>query len=174
MALLGALGTASASKPPHHKSACALHSFLLLCSVDLFRSVHCATRIRQTLHFRLQLHNLLQTRLPAGEEAAIKVLSKHTEGNKMLNIKSEVNVLRAVKRQLDGHAHLCQMLDTFEDIHNVYIILEMCGGWMLRDYLDYCGFFEEDYARWVMRQVRGAGDGQPPDLVHSQDDWFIF
>lgn len=68
-------------------------------------------------------------------------------------------MLRAIKRQLPDHPNICQLIDTFEDMHNIFIILDVCDGWHVKDYLDYCGFFEEDYARWVIQQVRCSRPG---------------
>ncbi|KAH9695682.1 CDPK-related kinase 5 [Citrus sinensis] len=66
------------------------------------------------------------------------------------DVRREVKILRA----LSGHSNLVKFYDAFEDLDNVYIVMELCeGGELLDRILSRCGKYSEDEAKAVLVQI---------------------
>ncbi|XP_025013606.2 CDPK-related protein kinase isoform X2 [Ricinus communis] len=66
------------------------------------------------------------------------------------DVRREVKILKA----LAGHGNLIQFYDAFEDIDNVYIVMELCeGGELLDRILSRGGKYSEDDAKAVLVQI---------------------
>ncbi|KAK7258660.1 hypothetical protein RIF29_24242 [Crotalaria pallida] len=62
----------------------------------------------------------------------------------------EVKVLKA----LFGHANLIKFYDAFEDVNNVYIVMELCeGGELLDRIIDRGGRYPEDDSKAIIVQI---------------------
>ncbi|XP_050232723.1 CDPK-related protein kinase-like isoform X2 [Mercurialis annua] len=66
------------------------------------------------------------------------------------DVRREVKILRT----LGGHGNLVQFYDSFEDVDNVYIVMELCeGGELLDKILSRGGKYPEDDAKSVLVQI---------------------
>ncbi|KDO49131.1 hypothetical protein CISIN_1g007776mg [Citrus sinensis] len=86
------------------------------------------------------------------QKVAIKVIpkSKMTTAIAVEDVRREVKILRA----LSGHSNLVKFYDAFEDLDNVYIVMELCeGGELLDRILSRCGKYSEDEAKAVLVQI---------------------
>lgn len=87
-----------------------------------------------------------------GQQVAVKVISKAkmTTAIAIEDVRREVKILRA----LTGHLNLVKFYDAYEDVENVYIVMELCeGGELLDRILARGGKYSEDDAREVMVQI---------------------
>ncbi|KAI4319636.1 hypothetical protein MLD38_033214 [Melastoma candidum] len=90
-----------------------------------------------------------------GQEVAVKVIpkSKMTTAIAIEDVRREVKILRA----LTGHRNLVQFHDAYEDVDNVYIVMELCkGGELLDRILSRGGKYSEEDARVVIVQILSA------------------
>ncbi|KAL9417955.1 hypothetical protein AB3S75_040870 [Citrus x aurantiifolia] len=86
------------------------------------------------------------------QKVAVKVIpkSKMTTAIAVEDVRREVKILRA----LSGHSNLVKFYDAFEDLDNVYIVMELCeGGELLDRILSRCGKYSEDEAKAVLVQM---------------------
>lgn len=87
-----------------------------------------------------------------GQQIAVKVIpkAKMTTAIAIEDVRREVKILRA----LAGHHNLVKFHDAFEDLENVYIVMELCeGGELLDRILARGGKYSEDDAKAVMVQI---------------------
>ncbi|KAJ6820195.1 CDPK-related kinase 1-like [Iris pallida] len=87
-----------------------------------------------------------------GEELAVKVIpkAKMTTAIAIEDVRREVRILSA----LTGHENLVQFYDAYEDMENVYIVMELCkGGELLDRILSRGGKYSEEDAKAVMVQI---------------------
>ncbi|KAL3538898.1 hypothetical protein ACH5RR_002264 [Cinchona calisaya] len=87
-----------------------------------------------------------------GQNVAVKVIPKEkmTTAIAIEDVRREVKILQA----LTTHSNLVQFYDTFEDLENVYIVMELCqGGELLDRILASGGKYTEDDAKVVMVQI---------------------
>ncbi|XP_050232722.1 CDPK-related kinase 5-like isoform X1 [Mercurialis annua] len=87
-----------------------------------------------------------------GQQVAVKVIpkSKMTTAIAVEDVRREVKILRT----LGGHGNLVQFYDSFEDVDNVYIVMELCeGGELLDKILSRGGKYPEDDAKSVLVQI---------------------
>ncbi|KAL3515250.1 hypothetical protein ACH5RR_022152 [Cinchona calisaya] len=87
-----------------------------------------------------------------GQNVAVKVLTKDklTTAIAIEDVRREVKILQA----LTAHSNLVQFYDAFEDLDNVYIVMELCqGGELLDRILARGGKYTEDDAKVVMVQI---------------------
>ncbi|PKA49496.1 CDPK-related protein kinase [Apostasia shenzhenica] len=87
-----------------------------------------------------------------GQRVAVKVIpkAKMTTSISIEDVRREVKILKA----LSGHENLVQFYDAYEDIENVYIIMELCeGGELLDKILSRGGKYSEEDAKAVMVQI---------------------
>lgn len=87
-----------------------------------------------------------------GQKVAVKVIPKNkmTTAIAIEDVRREVKILQALK----AHGNLVQFYDAFEDLDNVYIVMELCqGGELLDRILARGGKYTEDDAKGVMVQI---------------------
>ncbi|KAH8510829.1 hypothetical protein Peur_052474 [Populus x canadensis] len=87
-----------------------------------------------------------------GQQVAVKVIpkSKMTTAIAVEDVRREVRILK----DLTGHNNLVHFYDAFEDLDNVYIVMELCeGGELLDRILSRGGKYSEDDAKAVMVQI---------------------
>ncbi|KAI4319947.1 hypothetical protein MLD38_033480 [Melastoma candidum] len=87
-----------------------------------------------------------------GQTVAVKVISKAkmTTAISIEDVRREVKILKA----LSGHRHLIKFYDAFEDVNNVYIVMELCeGGELLDRILSRGGRYREDEAKPIVLQI---------------------
>ncbi|KAK7282526.1 hypothetical protein RIF29_11378 [Crotalaria pallida] len=87
-----------------------------------------------------------------GQSVAVKIISKAkmTSAIAIEDVRREVKMLKA----LSGHANLVKFYDAFEDVNNVYIVMELCeGGELLDRILDRGGRYPEDDAKAIIVQI---------------------
>ncbi|CAK7329824.1 unnamed protein product [Dovyalis caffra] len=87
-----------------------------------------------------------------GQQVAVKIIpkSKMTTAIAVEDVRREVRILR----DLTGHNNLVHFYDAFEDLDNVYIVMELCeGGELLDRILSRGGKYSEDDAKAVMVQI---------------------
>merc|ERR1719510_2822325 len=99
------------------------------------------------------------TNLTTKEKVAIKVVNKYKYPKKKLtksffdDMRHEVRLMRAALE----HPNIIHVVEVFEDISNLYIIMEHCSGGELFDRIDSDGVgakdFNEKKASQVMRQI---------------------
>ncbi|KAH9695686.1 CDPK-related kinase 5 [Citrus sinensis] len=77
------------------------------------------------------------------QKVAIKVIpkSKMTTAIAVEDVRREVKILRA----LSGHSNLVKFYDAFEDLDNVYIVMELCEGGELLDRILSSHFLEQNF-----------------------------
>ncbi|CAL0319551.1 unnamed protein product [Lupinus luteus] len=86
------------------------------------------------------------------QSVAVKIISKA----KMTSAISIEDVRREVKmlKTLSGHKNFVKFYDAFEDVNNVYIVMELCeGGELLDRILDRGGRYPEDDAKAIILQI---------------------
>ncbi|KAG5036070.1 hypothetical protein JHK87_010980 [Glycine soja] len=87
-----------------------------------------------------------------GQSVAVKIISKAkmTSAIAIEDVRREVKMLKA----LSGHKNLVKFYDAFEDVNNVYIVMELCeGGELLDRILDRGGRYPEDDAKAILVQI---------------------
>ncbi|KAL1337291.1 hypothetical protein HN51_031949 [Arachis hypogaea] len=87
-----------------------------------------------------------------GQSVAVKIISKAkmTSAIAIEDVRREVKMLKA----LSGHKNLVKFHDAFEDVNNVYIVMELCeGGELLDRILDRGGRYTEDDAKVILLQI---------------------
>eukprot|EP00258_Populus_trichocarpa_P048202 XP_024464221.1 CDPK-related kinase 5 isoform X3 [Populus trichocarpa] len=87
-----------------------------------------------------------------GQQVAVKVIPKPkmTTAIAVEDVRREVRILRG----LTGHNNVVHFYDAFEDLDNVYIVMELCkGGELLDRILSRGGKYSEDDAKAVMVQI---------------------
>ncbi|KAL9333468.1 hypothetical protein Peur_073607 [Populus x canadensis] len=87
-----------------------------------------------------------------GQQVAVKVIPKPkmTTAIAVEDVRREVRILRG----LTGHNNVVHFYDAFEDLDNVYIVMELCkGGELLNRVLSRGGKYSEDDAKAVMVQI---------------------
>uniref|UniRef100_A0A7C9AWQ9 non-specific serine/threonine protein kinase n=1 Tax=Opuntia streptacantha TaxID=393608 RepID=A0A7C9AWQ9_OPUST len=87
-----------------------------------------------------------------GQQVAVKVIpkAKMTTAIAIEDVRREVKILRA----LTGHLNLVKFYDAYEDLENVYVVMELCeGGELLDRILARGGKYTEDDAKAVMVQI---------------------
>ncbi|CAL0305399.1 unnamed protein product [Lupinus luteus] len=87
-----------------------------------------------------------------GQSVAVKIISKAkmTSAIAIEDVRREVKMLKA----LSGHTNLVKFYEAFEDVNNVYIVMELCeGGELLDRILDRGGRYPEDDAKAIIVQI---------------------
>ncbi|EWC45265.1 hypothetical protein DRE_05992 [Drechslerella stenobrocha 248] len=90
---------------------------------------------------------------PDGDIYAAKVVSKKSLSSQRMKSKflGELQVHKTME-----HPNIVKFKECFEDPHNVYMILELCGNKSLMDLLRKRKFFTEPEARFFLIQMLGA------------------
>ena len=86
-----------------------------------------------------------------GPEYALKIFIKSDlkkENDKGARLLNEIKIHRAL-----NHEHICKYEHSFEDKKNVYILMELCQGGTMADYLKLRKSLEEYEIRYYMFQV---------------------
>ena len=73
---------------------------------------------------------------------ALKILNRAYVENKFDSIQEEINVLC----QLD-HPNIIKLFETYEDVRNIYLVMELCEGGELFDRIIDTGHYSENSAR---------------------------
>lgn len=112
-----------------------------------------------------------------GEMFAVKIIDKKALKGKEDSLENEIKVLRrfseSARRRVDAegsengprltHPNIVQLLETFEDKHKVYLIMELVTGGELFDRIVQKGSYTEKDASDLIRQVLEA-----VDYMHEQ------
>ncbi|XP_034230575.1 LOW QUALITY PROTEIN: calcium/calmodulin-dependent protein kinase type 1-like [Thrips palmi] len=120
---------------------------------------------------------LAESRERPGELFAVKIIDKKALKGKEDSLENEIKVLRrfseSAKRRNDPegaengprltHPNIVQLLETFEDKHKVYLIMELVTGGELFDRIVQKGSYTEKDASDLIRQVLEA-----VDYMHEQ------
>lgn len=88
--------------------------------------------------------------VPTNREVALKAVDKNLSS--LETVATEI----AAMRRLQGHPHIVQLYDVFEDDRFVYMALEYCPNGNLHDYLVSKGRLSEEHARVWFRQLLSA------------------
>ncbi|KAF3626751.1 CDPK-related kinase 4 [Capsicum annuum] len=86
------------------------------------------------------------------QPVAVKIISKAkmTTAISIEDVRREVKILKA----LSGHQNLVKFYDAFEDVNNVYIVMELCeGGELLDRILSRGGRYTEEDAKSIVVQI---------------------
>lgn len=86
------------------------------------------------------------------QQVAVKIISKAkmTTAIAIEDVRREVKILKA----LSGHKNLIKFYEAFEDMHNVYVVMELCeGGELLDRILARGGRYTEDDAKNIVVQM---------------------
>ncbi|OIV96869.1 hypothetical protein TanjilG_08730 [Lupinus angustifolius] len=86
------------------------------------------------------------------QSVAVKIISKAkmTSAIAIEDVQREVKMLKT----LSGHKNFVKFYDAFEDVNNVYIVMELCeGGELLDRILDRGGRYPEDDAQAIILQI---------------------
>ncbi|XP_004502721.1 CDPK-related kinase 4-like [Cicer arietinum] len=87
-----------------------------------------------------------------GQSVAVKIITKAkmTSAIAIEDVRREVKMLKA----LSGHRNLVKFYDAFEDVNNVYIVMELCeGGELLDRILERGGRYTEKDAKAILVQI---------------------
>ena len=84
---------------------------------------------------------------------AVKIIDKKALKGKEDSLENEIKVLRRLK-----HPNIVQLLETFEDKHKVYLVMELVTGGELFDRIVEKGSYTEKDASGLIRQVLEAVD----------------
>lgn len=86
------------------------------------------------------------------QQVAVKIISKAkmTTAIAIEDVRREVKILKA----LSGHKNLIKFYEAFEDMHNIYVVMELCeGGELLDRILARGGRYTEDDAKNIVVQM---------------------
>ncbi|XP_043282627.1 calcium/calmodulin-dependent protein kinase type 1 isoform X2 [Venturia canescens] len=93
-----------------------------------------------------------------GQMFAVKIIDKKALKGKEDSLENEIKVLRRLT-----HPNIVQLLETFEDKHKVYLVMELVTGGELFDRIVEKGSYTEKDASGLIRQVLEA-----VDYMHEQ------
>ncbi|XP_029041061.1 calcium/calmodulin-dependent protein kinase I isoform X1 [Osmia lignaria lignaria] len=93
-----------------------------------------------------------------GQMFAVKIIDKKALKGKEDSLENEIRVLRRLT-----HPNIVQLLETFEDKHKVYLVMELVTGGELFDRIVEKGSYTEKDASGLIRQVLEA-----VDYMHDQ------
>ncbi|XP_048506791.1 calcium/calmodulin-dependent protein kinase type 1 isoform X2 [Athalia rosae] len=101
---------------------------------------------------------LAESKEKPGQMFAVKIIDKKALKGKEDSLENEIKVLRRLT-----HPNIVQLLETFEDKHKVYLIMELVTGGELFDRIVEKGSYTEKDASGLIRQVLEA-----VDYMHEQ------
>ncbi|XP_033213576.1 calcium/calmodulin-dependent protein kinase type 1 isoform X2 [Belonocnema kinseyi] len=101
---------------------------------------------------------LAESKDKPGQMFAVKIIDKKALKGKEDSLENEIKVLRRLK-----HPNIVQLLETFEDKHKVYLVMELVTGGELFDRIVEKGSYTEKDASGLIRQVLEA-----VDYMHEQ------
>lgn len=90
--------------------------------------------------------------IKSGQEFAVKIVDKHGETHSRKRILREVNIFKTCK----GHPNIVQLLDWFEDDTKFYLVMEKMRGGPLLQHILQRGYFTEEEARRVTKDIASA------------------
>ncbi|XP_042215656.1 calcium/calmodulin-dependent protein kinase type 1-like [Homarus americanus] len=102
--------------------------------------------------------HLAEVRDDPSRVVAIKIIDKKALKGKEDSLENEIKVLRRLQ-----HPNIVQLLDTYEDLEHVYLIIELVTGGELFDRIVEKGSYTEKDASGLIRQVLEA-----VDYMHDQ------
>eukprot|EP00418_Pyrodinium_bahamense_P093696 CAMPEP_0179042224 /NCGR_PEP_ID=MMETSP0796-20121207/16556_1 /TAXON_ID=73915 /ORGANISM="Pyrodinium bahamense, Strain pbaha01" /LENGTH=497 /DNA_ID=CAMNT_0020738601 /DNA_START=34 /DNA_END=1527 /DNA_ORIENTATION=+ len=94
------------------------------------------------------------THKPTGSVRAVKTIAKAVAGKSKKGLErlmSEIDIMAMM-----DHPSIVKLYETFEDHHNLYLVMELCSGGELFDRIVEAGHFAETEAAVVMRQMISA------------------
>ncbi|CAD6191503.1 unnamed protein product [Caenorhabditis auriculariae] len=92
------------------------------------------------------------TSLTTGKEYAVKVVDKNEESHTRSRIMREVNTFNLCK----NHPNIVQLIEWFEDENNFYMVFEKMRGGPLLQHILTRGYFTEEEARRVTKDIASA------------------
>ncbi|KAJ3130600.1 hypothetical protein HK100_007895 [Physocladia obscura] len=96
------------------------------------------------------LHHPRIPQISTGEKYALKVINKnHMRGREQL-VRNEVKILKEISR---GHRHIVTLHEYFETPNSLYLVLDLCSGGELFEYIMEKGSFYEENAAEIIRTV---------------------
>ncbi|XP_011707751.1 PREDICTED: calcium/calmodulin-dependent protein kinase type 1 isoform X2 [Wasmannia auropunctata] len=101
---------------------------------------------------------LAESKEKPGQMFAVKIIDKKALKGKEDSLENEIKVLRRLT-----HPNIVQLLETFEDKHKVYLVMELVTGGELFDRIVEKGSYTEKDASGLIRQVLEA-----VDYMHEQ------
>ncbi|XP_039299072.1 calcium/calmodulin-dependent protein kinase type 1 isoform X5 [Nilaparvata lugens] len=101
---------------------------------------------------------LAESKEHEGQMFAVKIIDKKALKGKEDSLENEIKVLRRLT-----HPNIVQLLETFEDKHKVYLVMELVTGGELFDRIVEKGSYTEKDASDLIRQVLEA-----VDYMHEQ------
>ncbi|XP_066582377.1 calcium/calmodulin-dependent protein kinase type 1 isoform X2 [Prorops nasuta] len=101
---------------------------------------------------------LAESKEKPGQMFAVKIIDKKALKGKEDSLENEIKVLRRLT-----HPNIVQLLETFEDKHKVYLVMELVTGGELFDRIVEKGSYTEKDASDLIRQVLEA-----VDYMHEQ------
>ncbi|XP_017754258.1 PREDICTED: calcium/calmodulin-dependent protein kinase type 1 isoform X1 [Eufriesea mexicana] len=101
---------------------------------------------------------LAESKEKSGQMFAVKIIDKKALKGKEDSLENEIRVLRRLT-----HPNIVQLLETFEDKHKVYLVMELVTGGELFDRIVEKGSYTEKDASGLIRQVLEA-----VDYMHDQ------
>ncbi|XP_057324113.1 calcium/calmodulin-dependent protein kinase type 1 isoform X2 [Microplitis mediator] len=101
---------------------------------------------------------LAESKEKPGQMYAVKIIDKKALKGKEDSLENEIKVLRRLT-----HPNIVQLLETFEDKHKVYLVMELVTGGELFDRIVEKGSYTEKDASGLIRQVLEA-----VDYMHEQ------
>ncbi|MFH4975438.1 hypothetical protein AB6A40_002147 [Gnathostoma spinigerum] len=90
----------------------------------------------------------LATHLLTGQKVAIKIIDKKSVGDDLPRVKTELEALTAL-----SHQNICRLYQYIETEAKFYIVMELCGGGEMFDYIVRKERLEESEARYFFRQL---------------------
>ncbi|KAL6257949.1 hypothetical protein P5V15_011547 [Pogonomyrmex californicus] len=101
---------------------------------------------------------LAESKEKPGQMFAVKIIDKKALKGKEDSLENEIKVLRRLT-----HPNIVQLLETYEDKHKVYLVMELVTGGELFDRIVEKGSYTEKDASGLIRQVLEA-----VDYMHDQ------
>lgn len=87
------------------------------------------------------------TQKASGTVRAMKTIFKK-KMKEIWRFKQEISIMKMM-----DHPNIIKLYETFEDNHNIYLIMELCTGGELFDRIIDCGNFTETQAAIIMQQI---------------------
>ena len=107
-----------------------------------------------------------------GNEVAVKRIDKRIKLTTSVKsaLQHEVNLLRHLQKVRSGHRHLCNFYNVYEDQKFIYVVLELCRGGELFDYIVNHNtgkhFSEKEIAVLILQIARGLHTLHMAGVVH--------
>lgn len=128
------------------------YEFVRVVGHGKFGTVREAVKLKSIVKpFSRQNSLLFRRSIPEGHRFAVKSIIKKELGKDIMMLKSELEILRQV-----DHPNIIKVIDVYEDQMYLHIVMELCAGGDLFEYIVRQDYIDEKDARLIMTKLLSA------------------